>query len=52
MIGRDRRREPAIALGIAIAVLVLSPGLAVVALVAIFVLVACGVSLVLEHRHH
>lgn len=50
MIGEDRRKDLGIALATAILVIVLSPGLAVVALVAILVLAACGLSVVLERR--
>jgi ABC-type bacteriocin/lantibiotic exporter with double-glycine peptidase domain len=40
--------DGAIAVALAILVLIVSPGLAVVAMIALFVLVVCGVSLVLE----
>ena len=50
MSARDRRAEVGIAFATAIAIILLVQGLAAAGLIAILVLVACGVSLVLERR--
>jgi len=42
--------DAAIAVGVAVLVLVISPGIAVTGMIALFVLVVCGVSLVWEAR--
>jgi hypothetical protein len=44
------RLEVGIAALAAIVVIILAPGLAVVAIIALLVLIACGVSLVIERR--
>jgi hypothetical protein len=52
---RRRRRlarlDIAIGVGVALALFIISPGLAVTGIVALLTLLACGISVVLEHRH-